>query len=189
MICPRCQNYNVDSAKFCRKCGMPFSDEKPVEVKKEKRKFKLSKNDISTLLIAIIVIFIIGASAYSFFSPNSSPLQSKDFESFSMSVPIGSDLVKDSSAGITDGSLSYKNGGSYSNEVSVIDINKFSTSVPSNFSLKSEDANYKIYQSSGWDGNYLVVRNVNKYQFILMGTNPDTLKDMAISIQVNGDIL
>jgi hypothetical protein len=168
---------------------MAFGDEKPAEVKKEKRKFNLSKNDVSTLLIAVIIIFIAGASIYSFFTPNSSPLQSKDFESFSMSVPIGSDFVKDSSAGITDGSLIYKNKGSYSNEVSVIDINKFSTSIPSNFTLKSEDDNYRIYQSNGWDGNYLVVRNVNKYQFVLMGSNLDTLKDVAISIQVNGDIL
>ena len=195
MICPKCNSYNNDNAKFCRKCGASLLHDEtseftpPAKTYVEESFFK--KNKLLLICIAAVAVIAIGAGVYAFTMGHDVPLQTQNFGQFSMSVPKGSNFVVDSSAdmGLVGGFATYKNLGDYSDEAYYFDVSSLSSSLtPSGFTLDSTDGDLKIYKDTGDSGLYVVQRNVNNYMFRIMGKDLDTLKEMARSIQVTGTI-
>ena len=65
MNCAKCNAENLDSAKFCKKCGHDLSQKETKQVK-QKRSVKISGGKIKFAIIAIVIIGLIGAGAMSF---------------------------------------------------------------------------------------------------------------------------
>ena len=191
MICPKCNNYNKDNAKFCRKCGAPLTEEAGGGVPTPKGESFFEKNKVLIICVAIIAIVAAGAGYFIFGMNSDVPLQTQDFTGFIMSVPVGSNFVSDNSLdlGTAGGFVTYKNIGEYSTEAYYLDVSSLSSQLtPSMFSLEKQEGSLKIYKDVQEQGVYLVERQVGDYTFRVMGSDLDTLKEMANSIKVTGTI-
>ena len=65
MNCKKCDTENLDSAKFCKKCGQDLS-QKEIKQAKPKRSVKISKGKIKFMIIAVVIIGLVGAGAMTF---------------------------------------------------------------------------------------------------------------------------
>ena len=184
MKCPKCNNYNNDNAKFCRKCGAPLAEE--AKAVSERGFFEDNKKMIISVIIIAIVIAAI--SAYFLFFNNNVSLQNQNFGAFSMSVPVGSNFVEDAGVdlGIFPSFKSYKNNGDYSKEAYFLAISSFVPSPPSGFKLNEQNGGLEIYSDD--NGGFFVVKHIDSYYFSIMGNNLDVLKEMANSIYITGNI-
>ena len=64
MNCTKCNTQNLDSAKFCKKCGHELNKNKIKQVK-QKRSVKISGRKIKYAIIAVVIIGLICAGAIS----------------------------------------------------------------------------------------------------------------------------
>ena len=185
MKCPKCNNYNNDNAKFCRKCGTPLTTE--AGTVSERSFFEDNKKVIISVIIIAIVIAVI--SAYFLFFNNNVSLQNQNFGAFSMSVPVGSNFVEDSSVDLGNFSSfkSYKNNGDYSKEAYFFSISSFHSSLPATFTLNEQNGGLEIYSDKD-NNEFFVVKHIDNYYFAIMGNNLGVLKDMANSIYITGNI-
>lgn len=161
-----------------------MNSENVIETKPEKNFFKDNKKLIRYLVIAFVILIIFTNYAFVL----NTPLQTKDFGKFSISVPFGSNFVDDGIQHMDDsgGFVSYKNTGSYSKNFYFFQVTSMSSfEIPSNFNLISKGDQLNIYQNSDRDV-YLLVRDVDNYKFILMGNDLNTLKQVANSIKFKG---
>ena len=65
MNCTKCGSENLDSAKFCKKCGHELTKNEIKQVK-QKHSVKISGGKIKFVIIAVVIIGLIGAGAMSF---------------------------------------------------------------------------------------------------------------------------
>lgn len=155
-----------------------------IETKPERNFFRDNKKLIRYLGIVFVILIIFTTYAFVL----NTPLQTRDFGKFSISVPFGSNFIEDGIQNMDDngGYVSYRNAGSYSKNFYFFQLTSISSfEIPSNFNLISKGDQLNIYQNNDKDV-YLVVRDVDNYKFILMGNDLNTLKQVANSIKFNG---
>ena len=93
MKCPKCGKENDDNAKFCKGCGDRLKKDiikvKPPEEGKDKK--------IIIALIVIVVILLAGVLLYASGVFSSTELETKNFDGFTIDVPVDSNFVIDQS--------------------------------------------------------------------------------------------
>lgn len=190
MFCPECGETNADDAKFCRKCGEKLENES--DSAKVTNTFE--KNKILIIaLIAVVAILAIGVIFAGGFLKGNVPLETMDFEVFKMDVPEGSEFVETSSMPNYGygGFIGFANNGKYSKEVGALMISTIKGSIhPSEVSLDRTEGDIKVFKDNQGNDAYYIVREIDDYEFTLIGSDDQTMIKMLKSIQItDGDEL
>ncbi len=102
MHCPNCNEENVSTAKFCKKCGEQFND-----TLIEKNNFTKKQKLIASVLVGVLVVFIFGGFALNKVSKNvmenlpRTVLGNKPFSNKSTQTPNTNETTIKDSASIT----------------------------------------------------------------------------------------
>lgn len=187
MYCPECGEENEDSSKFCKSCGADL-DDNPAPVK-EQTTFNKQKILIIAL-VAIVIILAVGVIFMGGFLKGDIPLESMDFEIFTMDVPKGSEFVKTQSIPNYGfgGLISLSNSGEYSNEVGSLLISTIDgSSHPSAVSLDRTEGDITVYKDNQGRDAYYMVREIGDYEFVLIGRDDQTMIKMLQSIQITDE--
>lgn len=179
MKCPKCGEKNNADAKFCKQCGTTLNEDPKTPKTKNKNMI------IIAALITIIAILAVGILFEGGLFKSEVPLQSMDFEVFTMDVPVGSKFEEFTSIPSFDniGGLVYlENKGNYSSEVSILGVSKMGGSVPDEMKFDREEDNVTIFKDD--TGLYLTNLNKDDFSFSLMGRDPDTMVKMLNTIDI-----
>lgn len=179
MDCPKCGEKNSENAKFCKQCGELLNDNENSPKTDNKNKILIAA------LIAVIAILAVGILFGGGLFKSEVPLQSMDFEVFTMDVPVGADFKEFTSIpafGNIGGLVYLQNNGSYSSEVSVLGVSKMGGSVPDEMKFDREEGNITIFKDD--TGLYLTNLNKDDFSFSLMGRDPDTMVKMLNTIDI-----
>lgn len=186
MKCPNCGELNDDSAKFCKSCGEQFESQ-PVPVKQT----GMDKNKIIIIaLVAVIAVLSVGVLFAGGVFKSEIPLESMDFEIFTMDVPVGSNFVETQSIPNYGfgGFVGLSNNGEYSKEVSSLLISNIAgSSHPSEVSLDRTEGDIKVYKDNQGHDAYYIVREIDDYEFVLIGRDDQTMIKMLKSIQITDE--
>ena len=184
MRCPNCGEENNPDSKFCKKCGESLEH----GVTPKNTPNTLEKNKIIIIaLIAIIVILAVGVIFAGGFLKGNIPLESMDFEIFKMDVPKESNFVETNSIPNYGfgGFVALQNGGKYSKEVNSLLISNIAgSSHPSEVSLDRTEGDIKVFKDNQGHDAYYIVRELDGYEFVLIGNDDKTMIKMLKSIQI-----
>ena len=187
MYCPECGEENSDGSKFCKKCGADLGNNLAVE--KEQTTFS-KKKILIIALIAIVIILAVGVIFAGGFLKGNVPLESMDFEIFKMDVPEGSEFVKTQSIPNYGfgGFIALTNDGKYSDEVGSLLISTIAgSSHPSEVSLDRTVGDIKVFKDNQGYDEYYIVREIDDYEFVLIGRDDQTMIKMLQSIQITDE--
>ncbi|WP_458456332.1 zinc-ribbon domain-containing protein [Methanobrevibacter sp.] len=184
IYCENCGEKNNAESKFCKNCGTQL---KSPQVSPQK---STDKNKVIILaLIGVIAVLAIGVLFAGGVFKGEVPLETRDFEVFEMDVPKGSDFVEQTSMpaypGI-GGFIFLENVGDYSDEVYTLDISTLQyKSIIDEFKYERTEGDIKIYKDrTGTTDLYYLVREVDEFDFSLMGEDVDTMVKMLNSIKI-----
>ena len=184
MRCPNCGEENNPDSKFCKKCGESLEH----GVTPKNTPNTLEKNKIIIIaLIAIIVILAVGVIFAGGFLKGNIPLESMAFEIFKMDVPKESNFVETNSIPNYGfgGFVALQNGGKYSKEVNSLLISNIAgSSHPSEVSLDRTEGDIKVFKDNQGHDAYYIVRELDGYEFVLIGNDDKTMIKMLKSIQI-----
>ena len=188
MNCPKCGAENADSAKFCKKCGQQLkSENKPVSTKKSNDNTKL----IIIGLVAVAIVLAAGLIFAGGFLKTEVPLAAEDFEVFTMDVPKGSNFVATDSLpsyGDIGGFIILQNTGEYSKEVYAMMVSTIEGSThPSGTALDRTEGDIKVFKDTEGNDAYYIVREIDDYEFTLMGNDDKTMIKMLNSIEITDE--
>lgn len=187
MKCPKCGSENNDTAKFCKSCGEKlFSDENKIITHNKNGDDKNKKIIIG--LIAVVLILIAGVALYAsgVFGSNVE-LQTQEFDGFKLDVPVDSKF-KLSDSYTTDSNnifVGYLNDGKYSDSLVGFQVGTNLTEdlVDSFANLEETDGDLKIYKNDTDETFYEVYTEGKDANFVLLGTDLNTMKRMAQSFE------
>lgn len=186
MNCPECGEENNNDAKFCRNCGSelePTSTATPTPMQ--------DKNKIIIIaLIAAVIILAVGVIFAGGFLKGNVPLETMDFEIFKMDVPKGSEFVETQTIPNYGfgGFIALKNGGEYSKEVNTLMISTIAGSTPpSQVSLDRTEGDIKVFKDKEGHDSYFIERQINGYEFTLIGSDDKTMIKMLNSIKITDE--
>ena len=187
MKCPNCEELNDDTAKFCKSCGEQLeSQPEPV-----KQKTGMDKNKIIIIaLVAVIAVLSVGMLFAGGVFRSEIPLETMDFEIFTMDVPVGSNFVETQSIPNYGfgGFVGMTNNGKYSKEVGGLMISNIAGSThPSAVSLDRTEGDIKVYKDNQGNDAYYIVRELDDYEFVLIGSDDRTLIKMLKSIEITDE--
>ena len=184
MRCPNCGEENNPDSKFCKKCGESLEH----GVTPKNTPNTLEKNKIIIIaLIAIVIILAVGVIFAGGFLKGNVPLETMDFEIFKMDVPEGSNFVETNSIPNYGfgGFVGLQNGGKYSKEVNSLLISNIAgSSHPSSVSLDRTEGDIKVFKDNQGRDAYYIVRELDGYEFVLIGNDDPTMIKMLKSIQI-----
>ena len=184
MKCPNCGEENNPDSKFCKNCGNSLES----IVTPENTPKTLEKNKIIIIaLVAVIIILAVGVIFAGGFLKGNVPLETMDFEIFKMDVPEGSNFVETSSIPNYGfgGFVGLQNGGKYSKEVNSLLISNIAgSSHPSAVSLDRTEGDIKVFKDNQGHDAYYIVREIDEYEFVLIGNDDQTMIKMLKSIQI-----
>ena len=184
MKCPNCGEENNPDSKFCKNCGKSLES----VVTQENIPKTLEKNKIIIIaLIAIVIILAVGVIFAGGFLKGNVPLETMDFEIFKMDVPEGSNFVETNSIPNYGfgGFVGLQNGGKYSKEVNSLLISNIAgSSHPSSVSLDRTEGDIKVFKDNQGRDAYYIVRELDGYEFVLIGNDDPTMIKMLKSIQI-----
>ena len=181
MNCPECGEENQNDARFCRNCGAKLESAPPATSAMDKNKI------IIIAMVAVIVILAVGVIFAGGFLKGNVPLESMDFEIFKMDVPVGSEFVETNSIPNYGfgGFVALQNGGKYSKEVNTLMISTIAgSSHPSAVSLERTEGDIKVFKDNEGHDAYYIVRQINDYEFTLIGNDDKTMIKMLNSIKI-----
>ena len=186
MNCPECGEENNNDAKFCKNCG---SELEPVETTtttpiRDKNKI------IIIALIAAVIILAVGVIFAGGFLKENVPLESMDFEIFKMDVPKGSEFVETQTIPNYGfgGFIALKNGGKYSTEVNTLMISTITGSTPpSQVRLDRTEGDIKVFKDKDGSDSYFIEKQINDYEFTLIGSDDKTMIKMLNSIKITDE--
>lgn len=187
MNCPNCGCENNPDAKFCKQCGKPLK-ESNVITHKTKKDDKNNKILIGAIAIVVIILAAIGLYATGVFNPGLS-LENKDFDYFSLDVPVGSDFQLTNGAAKDNDHIAimYENKGDHSNEINTIAFGKGIDDAVKGLTPSEVDGDMEIYKKTE-DGKYDgLLYEKDGYKLLIMGNDINTMKKMAQSFEV-GDV-
>lgn len=180
--CPDCGAENNDDAKFCKKCGTSLKS--PVVTHKTTK----SKDNNKTLIIAGIAIAIIvlaGIGIYASGILNAVPLETENFDYFTMDVPKDSDF-KIANQAVPDDNhvlVLYKNEGKHKDAVEQFAFGKGLKNVIDGYTADATDGDLKIYKNRTGSEGYGVFVTNNGCDMFIIGKDLNTLKNMAKSFK------
>ena len=187
IYCENCGERNNAESKFCKNCGTAL---KSSVVKVNPPTKKDDKNRIIILaLIGVIAVLAIGALFAGGLFKSEVPLETRDFEIFEMDVPVGSEFEEKTSMpafpGI-GGFIFLENVGDYSQEVYVLDISTLQyKAIIDEFKFERDEGDIKIYKDrTGQTDLYYLVKEIDEFDFGLMGEDVDTMVKMLNSIKI-----
>lgn len=177
MDCPKCGEKNSDNSKFCKQCGALLNEDSP----KTDNKNKI----IIAALMAVIAVLAVGILFGGGLFKSEVPLQSMDFEAFTMDVPVGAEFEEFTSVpsfGNIGGFVYLENKGNYSSEVSMFGVSKMGASIPSEMHYDHDEGDVVIFKDDG--DLYLANLEKDDFSFSLMGRDPDTMVRMLNTIDI-----
>ncbi|MEE0936203.1 MAG: zinc ribbon domain-containing protein [Methanobrevibacter sp.] len=187
MYCPECGEENTDGAKFCKSCGAPLeSGPDPVSGQKTYDKNKI----IIIALIAVIAILAVGAIFAGGFLKGNVPLETMDFEVFKMDVPVGSEFVTTNTIPNYGfgGFIGMSNSGKYSKEVGSLLISTIAgSSHPDAVKLDRTEGDIKIFKDTEGRDAYYITREVDDYEFVLIGSDDKTMIKMLKTVKITDE--
>lgn len=181
MNCPKCGEKNKENSKFCRQCGALLSEETEPEKTDNRNKI------IIAVLAVIIVILAAGILFGGGLFKSDVPLESRDFEVFTMDVPVGAKFEEFTSIpefGNIGGLIYLKNEGQYSSEVGVFGVSKMGASIPNEMKYDHNEGDISIFKDKEDTGLYLANLEKDDFTFSLMGKDPDTMVRMLNTIDI-----
>ena len=185
--CQECGAENNDTAKFCKKCGESLN---PQVVSHPPQKSKDNNN--KTLIIAaiaIVVIVLAGVGVYASGILTGVPLETENFDYFTMDVPKDSNFEIENSAVLDKNHalVLYENNGKYSDEVMQFTFGKGFEDALDGFTPDETDGNIKVYKNSSGNDGYGVLAENDGCEMFIAGKDLNALKNMAKSFK-NGDL-
>lgn len=185
MKCQKCGGDNDDTSKFCKNCGASLETNSVESTTTNKTHKKI----IIGLIIVIIAILAIGGLYGMGFFKGEIPLETKDFEAFTMDVPVGSKYVLIDSSSKNESNLfvGYRNKGEYEFDAFGFyignNVTKKAASVSGEFYEK--DGKMEVYKNNSASGPamYSVYQDNGDNQIVLLGSDLNTLKKMAKSVK------
>ncbi len=180
MKCSNCNSENNETAKFCRSCGAPLTG-KTTNNSDKHRKI------IIALVIAIIAILAIGGLYGMGIIKGETPLETQEFDGFTLDVPVGSEFRVDESI-TTQGSnvyFGFINYGEHSEEAGAFQVGtKLSEKIVKSTSQYVEtDGDLKIYKNDTDELFYEVFKKGDDANIVIYGKDLDCLKKMAKSFK------
>ena len=187
MKCPNCGEENNPDSKFCKNCGKSLES----VVTQENIPKTLEKNKIIIIaLIAIVIILAVGVIFAGGFLKGNVPLETMDFEIFKMDVPEGSNFVETNSIPNYGfgGFVGLQNGGKYSTEVNTLMISTITGSTPpSQVRLDRTEGDIKVFKDKDGSDSYFIEKQINDYEFTLIGSDDKTMIKMLNSIKITDE--
>ncbi len=184
MNCPKCGENNNNDSKYCKNCGTLLEDNHSSLKSLE----NLDRNKVIIIaLIAAIIILAIGVIFAGGFFKSNVPLETKDFELFTMDVPVGSNFEEFTSIpsfGNIGGLIYLQNTGQYSSEVTMFGVSKMGASIPSQVKFERNDGDVSIFKDKEDTGLYLAALEKDDFSVSLMGRDPDTMVKMLNTIVI-----
>lgn len=182
--CTNCGKAINEDTKFCPDCGHKIT------VQNRTPDNLNDKNKI--IIIALVVVIAILAVAISLSSGifyENVPLERMDFEIFKMDVPVGAQFEEFSSVpsyGNIGGFIFLKNVGKYSKQVFMFDVSTLRYhSVSDNFVFEKNEGDISIYKDrTGQTNLHYVMKEIDGYDFGLMGEDTNTMIKMLNSIEI-----
>lgn len=180
MKCMKCNTINDENSKFCSNCGAPLN-----KVQVKAKKLQMTKRQLIFTLIAVIGIFVIGASIhYSNILMGEPTLVGHDFDGvITMNVPDESNFViKDYRTQNTlSGFIGYINKGQYGHRISIVFITQADANILSGDIIEEYD-NVKI--TKNYENFYNLYITKDNCQVMLSGEDLNLMKKMAETIEV-----
>lgn len=186
MNCPECGEENNNDAKFCKNCGSELELVETTTTTPIRDKNKI----IIIALIAAVIILAVGVIFAGGFLKGNVPLESMDFEIFKMDVPKGSEFVETQTIPNYGfgGFIALKNGGKYSTEVNTLMISTITGSTPpSQVRLDRTEGDIKIFKDKDGSDSYFIEKQINDYEFTLIGSDDKTMIKMLNSIKITDE--
>ena len=176
MKCPKCGNEIENKAKFCKNCGQQLP--------------KVNANNINSkkIIIALIAVAVILTAIAVFASGalTGVELKHEHFDGFDIDVPVDSKFVLTDSITTQPDNVyqAYFNKGEHFYDISAIMVGMNLTAKHVNFDseLMENNGEFAIYKNDS-DGItvYKVLKEGNKANVCVMGSNLDALKKIAHS--------
>lgn len=183
--CQNCGAENSDTSRFCRECGKNLET-----LENENKSTGISKNNkiIIIAMIAIVAILAIGVLFAGGVFKSNVPLENMDFGVFTMDVPVGANFEEFASMpnyGI-GGFIFLENTGKYSKEVGMLEVSNMQYFTSGDeFSFDSKEGDITIFKDNTGETNLLlVVKEIDEYDFAIMGEDKDTMIKMLNSIVI-----
>lgn len=186
MNCPECGEENNNDAKFCKNCGSELELVETTTTTPIRDKNKI----IIIALIAAVIILAVGVIFAGGFLKGNVPLESMDFEIFKMDVPKGSEFVETQTIPNYGfgGFIALKNGGKYSTEVNTLMISTITGSTPpSQVRLDRTEGDIKVFKDKDGSDSYFIEKQINDYEFTLIGSDDKTMIKMLNSIKITDE--
>lgn len=179
-FCPNCGAKLANSVNFCESCGNKIN----------KRSFTLDNAKIILVLLGFIVATLACLTLFAGgVFDTAVPLETTDFEIFTMLTPVGSDYVTTDSLpsyGIVGGYVVMENGGDYSEEVQSITVDNIrGTSHPPQVSFDHRVGDITVYKDNQGNNKYYIDRQVGEYEVSLIGSDDETMIEMLESIELS----
>ena len=180
MKCPNCGWENKSSARFCEKCGTELTQPSNTN----------NNNKIIIALIAAVAILAVGVIFAGGFLNSEVPLETRDFEVFTMAVPKGSEFQEFTSMpsyGNIGGFIFLENVGDYSKEVYMLEVSTTASDSPTEeFSFDhTDEGDVAVYKDhTGQSKLYYATKKIDGYTFALMGEDYKTMVKMINSVEI-----
>ncbi len=184
MYCPKCGEKLKGNPTHCKKCGNKLKNHGPPEPPKAHDRNKI----LIIALIVVVIALVIGVLYAGGVLNNNVPLENRDFQVFTMDVPVGSNLKEfvSSPPTILGGFIMLENVGEYSKDFYMLGVSNLPLNTfPDEFEFDRKEGDILILKDkTGQTNLYYVTREVDGFTFDLMGTNPDLLVQMIKTIRI-----
>lgn len=181
--CKNCGTPLKEDVKFCPDCG-EMVEPKPQQTQQD------NKNKLIIIgLISVIAILAVGIVLSSGILTPEVPLETMDFGVFKMSVPVGAEFEEFTSVpnyGTIGGFIFLENVGNYSKEVFMLDVSTMQFhSTADEFEFDHKEGDITVYKDKTGQSNlYYVFKEIDEYDFGLMGEDKNTMVKMLNSIEI-----
>ena len=182
MNCPKCGKENREDSQFCKECGALLKESN------EPAKTSYDKNKIIIIaLVAVIALLAVGLIFGGGLFKSEVPLETMDFEVFTMDAPVGASFEEFTSIpsfGNIGGLIYLENTGQYSSEVTMLGVSKMGASIPSEVKYERQEGDVVIFKDKEDTGLYLAALEKDDFSFSLMGRDPDTMVRMLNTLEI-----